>query len=139
MGDAVLSPDLGALNAYTLAHCYSFHGFHVETSEHVDLGDGVIGELFVYRTSTARWHALAWEWPVLRNRKVEHERIVLLASSAAQPALRPQANSGSVTAKALALLDADARKGDTNRSLSRALARLGSDMIAARIAHKVRA
>ena len=137
--DAILSPDLGALNAYTLAHCYSFHGFHVETSEHVDLGDGVIGELFVYRTSSARWHALAWEWPVLRNRKVEHERIVLLASSAAQPALRPQADSGSVTARALALLDADARKGDTNPSLSHALARLGSDMIAARIAHRMRA
>jgi len=137
--DAILSPDLGALNAYTLAHCYSFHGFHVETSEHVDLGDGVIGELFVYRTSSARWHALAWEWPVLRNRKVEHERIVLLASSAAQPALRPLANSGSVTARALALLDADARKGDTNPSLSHALARLGSDMIAARIAHRMRA
>jgi exosortase len=135
--DAILSPDLGALNAYTLAHCYSFHGFHVETSEHVDLGDGVIGELFVYRTSTARWHALAWEWPVLRDRKVEHERIVLLASSVAQPALRPQANSGSVTARALALLDADARKGDANPSLSHALARLGSDMIAARIAHRV--
>jgi exosortase len=135
--DAILSPDLGALNAYTLAHCYSFHGFHVETSEHVDLGDGVIGELFVYRTSTARWHALAWEWPVLRDGKVEHERIVLLASSAAQPALRPQANSGSVTARALALLDADARKGDANPSLSHALARLGSDMIAARLAHTV--
>jgi hypothetical protein len=42
-----------------------------------------------------------------------------------------------VTARALALLDADARKGDTNPSLSHALARLGSDMIAARIAHMV--
>jgi exosortase len=135
--DAILSPDLGALNAYTLAHCYSFHGFHVETAEHVDLGDGVVGELFVYRTSTARWHALAWEWPVLRDGKVEHERIVLLASSAAQPALRPQANSGSVTARALALLDTGARKGDTNPRLSHALARLGSDVIAARIAHTV--
>jgi exosortase len=137
--DAILSPDLGALNAYTLAHCYNFHGFHVETSEHVDLGHGVIGELFVYQTSTARWHALAWEWPVLRDRKVEHERIVLLASSVARLAVGPQANSGSVTARALALLDADARKGDTNASLSHALARLGSDMIAARIANTVRA
>jgi exosortase len=137
--DAILSPDLGALNAYTLAHCYNFHGFHVETSEHVDLGHGVIGELFVYQTSTARWHALAWEWPVLRDRKVEHERIVLLASSVARPALGLQASSGSVTARALALLDADARKGDTNASLSHALARLGSDMIAARIANTVRA
>jgi exosortase/archaeosortase family protein len=137
--DAILSPDLGALNAYALAHCYSFHGFHVETSEHVDLGNGVIGELFVYRTSTARWHALAWEWPVLRERKVRHERIVLLASSVARPVLQPQASSGSVTARALALLDADARERDANPNLSHALARLGSDMIAARIAHRVRA
>jgi exosortase/archaeosortase family protein len=136
--DAILSPDLGALNAYTLAHCYSFHGFHVETAEHVDLGNGVVGELFVYRTSTDRWHTLAWEWPVLRNHKVQHERIVLLASSLARPEVRLQASSGSVTAKALALLDADAPDRDANPSLSRALARLGSDMINARIAHKAR-
>ena len=135
--DAVLSPDLGALNAYTLAHCYSFHGFRVETSEHVDLGNGVIGELFVYRTSTARWHALAWQWPVLRGRKVQHERIVLLASSVARPAAGLQASSGSVTASALALLDTGARKGDTNPRLSQALDRLGSDIIAARIARTV--
>jgi exosortase len=137
--DAVLSPDLGALNAYALAHCYSFHGFHVETAEHIDLGNGVIAELFVYRTSTARWHALAWEWPVLRDRKVQHERIVLLASSVARPALRLQASSGGVTARALAVLDANARERDANPRLSHALARLGSDMIAARIAHRVRA
>ncbi len=137
--DAILSPDLGALNAFALAHCYSFHGFHVETSEHVDLGNGVIGELFVYRTSTARWHTLAWEWPVLRDGNVQHERIVLLASSVTRPALRPQASSGSVTARALAFLDADAQERDANPNLSHALARLGSDMIAARIAHRVRA
>jgi exosortase len=137
--DAILSPNLGALNAYALAHCYSFHGFHVEASERVDLGHGVIGELFVYRTSTARWHALAWEWPVLRDRNVQHERIVLLASSVARPALRPRADSGSVTGKALALLNADARTRDANPSLSHALARLGSDMISARISHRARA
>lgn len=134
--DAVLSPDLGALDAYTLAHCYSFHGFKVETSTRVDLGDGVVGELFVYRTGDSRWHALAWEWPVLRRGKVEHERIVLLASSLTRPAARAQSSSGSVTAKALALLDARARDDDANPQLSSALRRLASDMIAARVARR---
>jgi exosortase len=134
--DAVLSPDLGALDAYTLAHCYSFHGFKVETATRVDLGDGVVGQLFVYRTAHSRWHALAWEWPVLRHGKVEHERIVLLASSMTRPAGRLQSSSGTVTSRALALLDARARDDDANPALSGALRRLGSDMIAARVARK---
>jgi exosortase/archaeosortase family protein len=137
--DAVLSPDLGALDAYTLAHCYSFHGFKVDTATRIDLGYGVIGQLFVYRTAHSSWHALAWEWPVLHHGKVAHERIVLLASSMARPAERLQSSSGALTSKALALLDARARKDDSNPELSRALRGLGSDMIAARIAHKARA
>jgi exosortase/archaeosortase family protein len=135
--DAVLSPDLGALDAYSLAHCYSFHGFQVETAERIDLGNGVIGQLFVYRTGDGIWHALAWQWPVLHRHKVEHERIVLLASSTARPRVRLRERSGGVTAKALQLLDARARADDPNRALSRALARLGSEMIAARIAREV--
>jgi len=137
--DAVLSPDLGALDAYTLAHCYSFHGFDVETAKRVDLGSGVIGQLFVYRTASASWHALAWEWPVLHNRKVEHERIVLLASAITRPHGRATASSGGLAKEALALLDARARSDDSNASLSRALARLGSDMITTRIARRARA
>jgi hypothetical protein len=137
--DAVLSPDLGALDAYTLARCYSFHGFKVETARRVDLGSGVVGELFVYRTAHARWHALAWEWPVLRRDKVEHERIVLLASSMTRPAARLQSSSGTLTSRTVALLDARARDDDSNPALSAALRRLGSDMIGARIAHKARA
>ena len=86
--DAVRSPDLGALNAYNLAHCYDFHDFDVELARRVDLGDGVIGQAFVYETPAARWHAVSWQWPVLLgNGAVEHERIVLLAS-ARQPAGR---------------------------------------------------
>jgi exosortase/archaeosortase family protein len=136
--DAVLSPDLGALDAYTLAHCYSFHGFKVETATRVDLGDGVVGQLFVYRTAHSRWHALAWEWPVLRHGEVEHERIVLLASSMRRPAARVQSSSGTVTARALAFLDVRARDDDANPALSGALRRLGSDMIAARVARRAR-
>jgi hypothetical protein len=136
--DAILSPNLGALDAYSLAHCYSFHGFKVETSTRVDLGNGVVGRLFVYRTASSRWHALAWEWPVLRRGKVEHERIVLLANSLTRPAPRRQLSSGSVTSKALALLDARMSDSDSNSALSGALRRLGSDMVSARIGHKVR-
>jgi exosortase len=131
--DAILSPDLGALDAYSLAHCYSFHGFKVETSTRVDLGHGVVGQLFVYRTDTSRWHALAWQWPVLRRGKVEHERIVLLANSMTRPAPRLQSSSGSVTSKALALLDARTKHSDSNTALTGALHRLASDMIASRI------
>src|SRR5207237_5112400 len=42
--DAVRSPNLGALDAYTLAHCYAFHGFGVDAARRVDLGEGVIGQ-----------------------------------------------------------------------------------------------
>jgi hypothetical protein len=131
--DAVLSPDLGALDAYTLAHCYAFHGFDVETARRVDLGSGVIGQLFVYRTAEATWHALAWEWPVLRRQKVEHERIVLLASALTRPHVRATTSSGGVAKKALALLDAGAKSRDENADLSRALERLGSQLISVRI------
>ncbi len=137
--DAVLSPDLGALDAYTLAHCYAFHGFDVETARRVDLGSGVIGQLFVYRTAEATWHALAWEWPVLRRQKVEHERIVLLASALTRPHVRATTSSGGVAKKALALLDAGAKSRDENADLSRALERLGSQLISVRIASRPQA
>ena len=137
--DAILSPNLGALDAFSLAHCYSFHRFKVEASTRVDLGNGVVGQLFVYRTADSRWHALAWQWPVLRHGKVEHERIVLLANSMTRPAPRLQSTSGPVTSRALALLGAHARDKDPNAKLSGALRRLASDMIGARIAHRGRA
>ena len=63
--DAVRSPDLGALNAYTLAHCYDFHDFDVNLARRVDLSDGVIGQAFVYDTSRTTWHVVSWQWPVL--------------------------------------------------------------------------
>lgn len=137
--DAILSPNLGALDAYSLAHCYAFHGFDVETARRVDLGSGVIGQLFVYRTAHATWHALAWEWPVLLRRKVEHERVVLLASAITRPRARATASSGGVARKALALLDSGARSEDSNASLSGALARLGSELVTERIMSRPRA
>jgi exosortase/archaeosortase family protein len=131
--DAVLSPDLGALDAYTLAHCYAFHGFRVDVARHLDLGNGVIGQLFVYRTSGTVWHALAWQWPVLRSRKVDHERIVLLASTITHPRATVAGRSGWLTDKLLGYVNSDARDDDDNRNLSRALTALATQMVAARV------
>jgi hypothetical protein len=127
--DAIVSPDLGAVNAYNLAHCYSFHDFRVDAARRVDLGSGVVGQLFVYRTPRGVWHALAWQWPVLRRGEVEHERIVVLASGRSRPQTVPLEGSN----KLLAILNLGAPDGDPNRPLSRALVGLGADMIAARL------
>jgi len=136
--DAVLSPDLGALNAFTLAHCYAFHGFHVLVSRRVDLGDGVIGQLFVYRTSRTFWHALAWQWPVLRGDKVEHERIVLLANTQTHPRMRAEPRSSWLTDRMLSYLNAHEGKRDPNVALSHALAALATQMVSARIDRRAR-
>jgi exosortase/archaeosortase family protein len=136
--DAVLSPDLGALNAFTLAHCYAFHGFHVEVARRVDLGDGVIGQLFVYRTSRAVWHALAWQWPVLRRDRVEHERIVLLANTQTDPHMLSRARSGWLTEHMVTYLNAHDRNDDPNVALSRALASVAAQVVSVRIQRGVR-
>ena len=136
--DAVLSPDLGALNAFTLAHCYAFHGFHVDVSRRVDLGDGVIGQLFVYRTSRTVWHALAWQWPVLRGGKVEHERIVLLANTETHPRMTAGARSSWLTEHMLQYLNAHERNRDPNVALSHSLAALAAEMVSTRIDRKGR-
>jgi exosortase/archaeosortase family protein len=131
--DAVLSPDLGALNAFTLAHCYAFHGFHVDLARRVDLGEGVIGQIFVYRTSRTTWHALAWQWPVLRGDKVEHERIVLLANSQTHPRMTSTAQSGWLMEHMLRYLNAHERSRDSNVALSHALESLAAQMVSVRI------
>jgi exosortase/archaeosortase family protein len=131
--DAVLSPDLGALDAYSLAHCYAFHGFDVRTSLQVDLGHGVTGRVFVYETKNAAWHVVAWEWPVLRRGKVEHERVVLLASTLSRPAAPTAAPSGWLRRHVLGYLNARARDDDPNRALSRALVALAAQMVSVRV------
>jgi exosortase/archaeosortase family protein len=131
--DAVLSPDLGALNAFTLAHCYAFHGFHVDLARRVDLGDGVIGQVFVYSTSRTTWHALAWQWPVLRGHEVEHERIVLLANTQTHPRMTSTAHSGWLTEHMLRYLNARERSHDSNVALSQALASLAAQMVSVRV------
>jgi exosortase/archaeosortase family protein len=133
--DAVTSRDLGGLNAYTLAHCYSFHGFRVQLAKRVDLGNGVIGQAFTYRTSRATWHAVAWQWPVLGSPgHVEHERIVLIASSSRRPSSDPVAGSAPLTAPVLALENATAPSRDNNARLTDALVGVASKAVAARVA-----
>jgi exosortase len=132
--DAVLSPDLGALDAFSLAHCYAFHGFDVRTSLHVDLGNGVVGRVFVYKTKAAQWHTVAWEWPVLRHGKVEHERIVLLASTTSRPRARIRARSTWLRGRIIQYLDTRAPDDDPNPQLSRALVGLATQMVSARVA-----
>ena len=131
--DAILSPDLGALDAFSLAHCYAFHGFRVLTALRVDLGNGVVGRLFVYRTKEAMWHAVAWEWPVLSGDKVQHERIVLLASTTARPKAPAGRQTDSLERRILRYLNAGARDDDPNPQLSRSLVALGTEMVSARV------
>jgi exosortase len=133
--DAILSPDLGALDAYSLAHCYAFHGFDVKADLHADLGNGVVGRLFVYQTREAVWHAVAWEWPVLRRGRVDHERIVLLASSTARPSAAAVARPPWVRRHVLGYLNARAHDDDPNPALSRAMVALAAQMISVRVSH----
>jgi exosortase len=136
--DAVVSADLGALNAHTLARCYSFHGYRVEADRHVELGTGVTGQLFVYRTPRAVWHALAWQSPVLHAGRVQHERIVLLASARVRPKAGAQEGRSSLASTVLGLLDVRAPQRDPNPALSRALTRLGNRVVAGQLAKERR-
>lgn len=131
--DAVLSPDLGALDAFSLAHCYAFHGFHVRAALRVELGNGVVGHVFVYETKQAVWHAVAWQWPVLRRGSVQHERIVLLASTTARPRAPIAARPEWLQEEILHLLNAGARDDDPNPPLSRSLVALATQMVAVRV------
>ena len=133
--DAITSSDLGALNAYTLAHCYAFHGFRIDLARRVDLGNGVIGQAFTYRTARATWHAVAWQWPVLGTPgHVEHERVVLIASSSRRPSSRHVAPSAPLAGTILTLENAGAPRRDANAHLTRALVAVASQAVAARVA-----
>jgi hypothetical protein len=132
--DAVVSADLGALNAHTVARCYSFHGYRLEADRHIELGAGVTGQLFVFRTPRAAWHALAWQSPVLHAGRVQHERIVLLASARVRPKAGAHEARSSVAAAILGLLDIRAPQRDPNPALSRALTRLGTKVVAGQLA-----
>jgi len=135
--DAVQSPNLGSLDAYSLAHCYGFHHFQVDLDRRVELGNGVVGQAFVYVTDRGLWHAVSWQWPVLgRHRTVTHERLVLIASTSTQPDTPAPPSAGGFQGFVLSLLDLPARSQDDNPALTRALTNLASRAVAARIAHR---
>jgi exosortase/archaeosortase family protein len=131
--DAVRSPNLGALDAYTLAHCYAFHGFTVYGARRVDLGEGVIGQSFVYTTSRADWHAVGWQWPVRRRGRVEHERLVLIAASRTRPAGGSSSSGGGASGFVLSLLDLRSPDRDGNPQLTKALQRVAAGIVRRRI------
>ena len=131
--DAVRSPNLGALDAYTLAHCYAFHSFTVDAAKTIDLGEGVFGNAFVYTSPRADWRAVSWEWPVRRSGRVEHERLVLIAASDVRPAASETPSSGGVSSHVLALLDWRAPGLDANPRLTQALQRVAAAIVRRRI------
>lgn len=131
--DAVRSPNLGALDAYTLAHCYAFHSFTVDAAKRVDLGEGVVGNAFVYTSPRADWRAVSWEWPVRHTGRVEHERIVLIAASDARPAAVGTPSSGGAFPRILALLDWHSPSHDTNTRLTSALRHIAAGIVRRRI------
>ena len=130
---AIGRPNLGALDAYTLAHCYAFHSFTVEAAKRIDLGEGVFGNAFVYTSPRADWRAVSWQWPVRRGVKVEHERLVLIAASDARPAGRGTPSSGGEFSRVLALLDWRSSGHDANLRLTRALQRVAAGIVRKRI------
>jgi exosortase len=132
--DAVTSPDLGALNAYTLAHCYAFHGFRVDLARRLDLGDGVVGQAFVYTTRDVRWHAVSWQWPVLRrDGHVEHERIVLLGSAPIRGVVKTHGRSGGLLSAVLSFLNLRAPNRDDNPTLTESMQNVAAAIVRARV------
>jgi exosortase/archaeosortase family protein len=135
--DAVQSPDLGSLDAYSLAHCFGFHHFQVDLDRRVELGHGVVGQAFVYNTDRGLWHVVSWQWPVLgRHHTVTHERIALIASSSIAPKTAAPPTAGGIQGFVLSLLDLPARSQDDNPVLTRALTNLAAHAVAARIGDK---
>jgi hypothetical protein len=136
--DDIVSSDLGALNAHTIARCYSFHGYRVEAARHLELGSGVTAQLFVYRASTAVWHALVWQSPVLHAGRVQHERIVLLASARIRPNAIARPARSSLAAAVLGVLNLGTPERDPNPALSRALSHLGANVVAGQLTRERR-
>ena len=133
--DDVRTRDLAALDAQPVSECYRFHGFPLSVERRVALGNGVVGELYVYRDAEATWHALAWQWPVSTARGVEQERIVLLASTPARPKLSGSHVAMEPTAGAvLRALNVSRPARDPNDLLSGALTDLAARIVRTRLA-----
>jgi exosortase/archaeosortase family protein len=134
--DSILTPDVGALNAFPVRECYDFHGFEIYADQRVRLPGGVVGELIAYRNeSGGLWHALTWQWPVTTpDGRVQHERMVMLASAVGVP-LQPAVaqDRWRVRGLVLDLVNRFSERRDPNRRLTRALVGAASELIEARL------
>jgi hypothetical protein len=83
----VVAGDRQKLSDFGVEKCYVFHGHKITGAEPVALGSGVIGRVMsVTRANTgSTWVVLWWEWPVLVDREVHHERVVLFTSTSVRP------------------------------------------------------
>ncbi|MDQ2934850.1 MAG: exosortase/archaeosortase family protein [Chloroflexota bacterium] len=88
--DVMSTSDPRALAAYGLEACYQFHGYVIEGSGTVSIGNGVdaqIIDLHIPMRNTD-WSALWWEWPYQAAGEVRYERIVVIVENGPQAEYR---------------------------------------------------
>jgi exosortase/archaeosortase family protein len=78
--DVIKSDDPNALAGFGVEDCYRFHGFLIEGTADVALGQGVVAQVINYHDPRSQrdWSALWWEWPYRSTDGVWYERIVVL-------------------------------------------------------------
>jgi exosortase len=75
---AVLTKDISDFNTYGVEQCYLFHGYSLNTVQHVALGNGVTATLIDFRQDAKQRSAsLYWVQPVQTPSGTFHERIVI--------------------------------------------------------------
>ena len=84
--DDLVVTDQQRLADFGVEKCYRFHGHSIDAAEALNLGGGVVGRIMaITRARGSQWLVLWWEWPIEMDGRVHHERIVLLASTSADP------------------------------------------------------
>jgi hypothetical protein len=75
---AVLSKDVSDFSTYGVEQCYLFHGYSLNTVQHVALGNGVTATLIDFQLG-ANQHSVSLYWlqPVQTPNGMFHERIVV--------------------------------------------------------------
>lgn len=91
--DGLVVTDGDALRAHDVLSCYNFHGAEVAAQETVRLDGRVTATRLVVRQADGeQWQTLWWEWPVLTDAGLRHERVTLFVGGlppAATPAGAP--------------------------------------------------
>jgi exosortase len=77
--DVINTDDAGSLAAYGLQACYQFHGFVIEATSAVDLGNGLTAQIIDYHNPKIGndWSAIWWEWPYLQGSRTSYQRLVV--------------------------------------------------------------